>query len=174
MASNGTAEFFTEEADKNITILEDLIKEADKKIKTLKKLKKELNSDKFIKSDKIKKITDDDKNNIKINNGAKNIKDNINVVEEIKRDKNDKSIDSKYLNDIDKILPNIQNNVKTNSIDNKNINEDFDLKNLSWEEKAFRMFENGFKPDEISIKLGKSIGEINFALKYIKLKKRLK
>lgn len=158
---------FTEEADKSITILENLINEADKKAKELKRLSKKMPE----------KITgkSEDKNNLK-NQSYKNINNN-----------SEENSDNEDINSIKNNVNNLKNNIKVdnngkqNLIDNiKELNDNHVNKivsfspDTSWEELAYRLFENGFNVEEISLKLKKSVAEINFALKYIKLKKRLK
>lgn len=146
---------FTEEADKNITILENLVKQADDRIKKIKKYSV--------------KSYDQNRKSIELNN---DINEKI-LNEEAGYQNNKKNNDKENIkNNMDR-----NNNEKSKIIDNsKKIEDSEDLPklNLGWEEKAYRMYENGFNIEEISNKLQKSIAEINFALKYIKLKKRLK
>jgi len=105
--------YFNQEAERNITLLEDKIKEIDTKIKKFEKLKK--------------------------------------------------SLEEKYLIETNKNL--------------KKQNESPELLNLddkSWQQKAYSMFENGFSFEEISEKLKKNVGEIQFAISYFDLKEKIK
>lgn len=105
--------YFNEEANRNIGILEEKIKEIDLKIKKLEKLKKSLEEKHFIET-----------NNKVKNESRKNITENA--------------------------------------------------KDNSWQNQAYGMFSNGISADEIAEKLGKNVGEVQFAISYFDMKKRIK
>lgn len=105
--------YFNEEADRNIGILEEKIKEIDSKIKKLEKLKKSLEEKHFIET------------NSKVKNESRK-------------------------------------NTTENAKDN------------SWQNQAYGMFSNGISADEIAEKLGKNVGEVQFAISYFDMKKRIK
>jgi DNA repair exonuclease SbcCD ATPase subunit len=106
---------FNEEADRNISILEDKIKQIDTKIKKLEKIKKSLEH---------------------YNLNEINIKD----LEE-EKEENKEKVDEKL--------------------------------DLNWQETAYKMFSNGFSVDEIAQKLGKLSGEVQFAISYYEMIKRI-
>ncbi|HQJ40567.1 MAG TPA: hypothetical protein PK449_03320, partial [Exilispira sp.] len=103
------------EADRNISILEDKIKQIDTKIKKLEKIKKSLEH---------------------YNLNEINIKD----LEE-EKEENKEKVDEKL--------------------------------DLNWQETAYKMFSNGFSVDEIAQKLGKLSGEVQFAISYYEMIKRI-
>jgi Tfp pilus assembly protein PilE len=104
--------YFNQEAERNISLLEDKIKEIDTKTKKLEKLKK--------------------------------------------------SLEEKFLIEINK-NPKKQNETELTNLDDK-----------SWQQKAYVMFENGFSYEEISEKLKKNVGEIQFAISYFDMKEKIK
>ncbi len=127
--------YFNEEADRNITLLEEKIKIIDNKIKKLEKLKKILN-EKDLKNQSILEDTE-------------NIVDNDQIIDREKEK-----------------VGNL-NTLESNNIAKKAIFE-------NWQEQAYRLYTNGFNYEEIAEKLSKNVGEIQFAISYIDMKKRIK
>ncbi|MFN3411231.1 MAG: hypothetical protein ACK4YF_03630 [Exilispira sp.] len=109
---------FNEEADRNISLLEEKIREIDLKIKKLEKLKKSLEEKELIETNK----------KLKSNNKTQKV--------------------------------NLSKNFEFNEIE-------------SWQDKAYGMFLNGISIDEIADKIGKNTGEIQFAISYLEMKKKL-
>jgi len=149
--------FFNQEADRNISLLEEKIKQIDNKIKKFERLNKSI-----IEKKSKNQNTLEDSENISTSE-KKLIKERLNDLNRINQD--------------DFILQDSIRNSLDDDIDKKSINKNnkkIDKSEKIWQEKAYGMFSNGFSYEEIANKLNKNIGEIQFAISYIDMKKRIK
>ncbi len=135
--------YFNQEADRNISLLEEKIKQIDNKIKRLEKIKKSLEE---------KKLKNQNKQEATENIYAFNSDSGYDI-----------ELDSEKKNEI--IKKNKDINKKQNRKNKNELND--------WQEQAYGMFSNGFSIEQISLKLNKNIGEVQFAINYIEMKKRI-
>lgn len=152
--------YFNQEADRNINLLEEKIKEIDNKIKKLEKLKKNLEESYLFEINKNQK---NKKNNI----SNENIYES-NQIESI--DNFEEYSEKVRKKDVRYSIDNDKKSKKHKSIEEKIEKEENEY---SWQKKAYGMFSNGFSYEEISKKLNRNVGEIQFAISYIDMKNRI-